>query len=306
MGCGLNMHFIRVEDLLLNWPKGETFNNPNDSWGAAVKNCAECGWAPSRATECTKGGDGGFECCFTYSRCPVNTPSDKAHKGYKLQYDITYTEDMSTLKPLRGVVLDVSGGAVEWNIAPNAQTAHRTECGEKACVTKNSWTVDKQRGFDGSICAGEMIWSYTHQHLGALNSTLSVNGNVLCTGYPVVGTDESNPPGNEKGFNVGYTNCIDKATLGNNLRLNKGDKLEVEAWYDVDVHSTKNLPFPGGKHGGVMDLFFAMMDCDPGTFGEVYVCRQNTCTPTFDGHTAKSEQFATIGDCQKSCGSVAV
>jgi len=47
--CGLNMHFIRVEDLKLDW-KG--FNNPDGNWGAAVKNCAECGWAPGRAIEC--------------------------------------------------------------------------------------------------------------------------------------------------------------------------------------------------------------------------------------------------------------
>merc|ERR1712141_10413 len=106
----------------------------------------------------------------------------------------------------------------------------------------------------------------------------------MCTGYPIVGTDDTNPPGNEKGFNVGYTNCIDKAGLGNNFRLNKGDVLGVEAWYDVDVHSMKNLPIPGGKHGGIMDLFFAMMDCDPGTFNEIYACRQNSCVPTLPTH----------------------
>jgi len=55
-----------------------------------------------------------------------------------------------------------------------------------------------------------------------------------------------------------------------------------------------------------MDLFFAMMDCDPGTFGEIYVCRQNSCVPTFDGHVDKSEVFATLGDCQQSCGSLSV
>jgi len=185
--------------------------------------------------------------------------------------------------------------------------AHKTECGgNKGCVTKNTWTVDRQTGFDGSICSGDMIWSYTHMHLGAINSTLTVNGKTMCTGYPIIGTDASNPLGNEKGFNVGYTNCIDKSGLGNNFRLNKGDILAVEAWYDVDVNSTRNLPLPNGKHGGIMDLFFAMMDCDPGTFDEIYVCRQNSCVPTFTGHVDESEAFGTIGDCQKSCGSVSV
>jgi hypothetical protein len=34
---------------------------------------------------------------------------------------------------------------------------------------------------------------------------------------------------------------------------------------------------PGGKHGGIMALFFAMMDCDAGTWDEIYVRRNDTC-----------------------------
>merc|ERR1712216_1017434 len=168
--CGLNMHFIRVEDLLLNW---NGFNNPNGSWGAAVKNCAECGWAPNRAAECLKNLDGTFACCFTYSRCPVNTKSDKNHKGYRLQYDVEYTENVTNvLKAARVGVLDVSGGAVEWNIAPNkAASGANTVCEDTYCVTEKSWTVGEAHGFGGGVCAGRMLWSYTHQHIGAINST---------------------------------------------------------------------------------------------------------------------------------------
>jgi len=43
----------------------------------------------------------------------VNNKKDKDHKGYKLQYDVVYTEDVSSMKALRGVVLDASGGDVE-------------------------------------------------------------------------------------------------------------------------------------------------------------------------------------------------
>jgi len=84
------------------------------------------------------------------------------------------------------------------------------------------------------------------------------------------------------------------------MRLNAGDKFKIEAWYDVDVDSTASLPIPGGKHGGIMDLGFAMMDCDPGTFGEIYTCLQSTCVPTFRGHT-RSETYTTIGDCEAAC-----
>merc|ERR1712194_277850 len=126
-----------------------------------------------------------------------------------------------------------------------------------------------------------------------------INDEPYCTSLPVHGTDPANPPGNEKGFVVKFTNCVDRDGIGNDFRLNHGDKLSVEAWYDVDPNSTATLPMPGGKHGGIMDLFFAMMDCDPGTFGEIYVCRQATCKPTFKGHVGRKETtYKTISDCQ--------
>jgi len=295
--CGLNMHFIRVEDLALEW-KG--FNNPNGSWGAAVKNCAECGWAPNRAVECLEPLDGTFACCFTMSRCP-HTGKVKGAKAYKLQYDIEYTEDMSSLKPMRGVVLDVSGGSIEWNIAPNMRPRDNTVCDATTCVTKDKWIVGQQPTFGKGICAGTMLWAYTHMHLGATNATMSINGEPHCTGYPIHGKNASNPPGDEKGFVVKYTDCISKEKLGNHVRLNAGDEFAVEAWYDVDPESTATLPMPGGKHGGVMDLAFGMMECDPGTFGEIYVCRQSTCVPTFKGHKGTRTHFKTISECEAGC-----
>lgn len=298
--CGLNMHFIRVDDLATEW-KG--LNNPNGSHGAAVKNCAECGYAPNRAVECTQPLDGTFACCFTLSRCPVNKPSDRSHKAYKLQYDVEYTEDLSKLKAIGGFVVDVSGGAIEWNIGPDAKKAPNTKCDSKACVTTDTFTVGTQRnrGVDGGICSGEMLWSYTHQHLGGINATMHINGKPHCTSYAVHGTDPTNPVGNEKGFVVKFTECVSKP-LGNKVRLNKGDKVKLEAWYDVDVDSQGTLPMPGGKHGGIMDLFFGLMDCDPGTFGEIYVCRQSTCVPTFKGHPKRGEtSYSKIDACQAAC-----
>ena len=85
---------------------------------------------------------------------------------------------------------------------------------------------------------------------------------------------------------VKFTNCVDKDNLGYQIQLNKGHVLAVDASVDGNVASTQTLPLPGGKHDGVMDLFFAMMYCDPGTFGTTYVCRQATCVPTFPGHSS--------------------
>lgn len=99
-----------------------------------------------------------------------------------------------------------------------------------------------------------------------------------------------------------FTECVNKDKLGNNVRLERGDVVKLESWYDVDPDSTVTLPLPGGKHGGVMDLFFTFMDCDPGTFGEIYVCRQETCQATFKSHVSSSEVYATKGDCEGKCG----
>jgi len=232
----------------------------------------------------------------------VNDPKNHSTKEYRLKYQVQWTKDMITPKAMTGTVLDVSGGLIEWNIAPNKSAkGANTECFDDYCVTEKEWTVGEAHGFGGGICAGTLLWGYTHQHVGAINSTMTINGVEHCTSYQIHGTDPANPPGNEKGFVVKFTNCVDKDTLGNHVRLNKGDKVNIRAHYDVDVNSEATLPLPGGKHGGVMDLFFTFMDCDPGTYGEVYVCKQSTCVPTFDGHAPAKEIFKTIGDCQASC-----
>ena len=102
------------------------------------------------------------------------------------------------------------------------------------------------------MCSGKLMWGYLHQHTGAINGTLSLNGKPVCTSSAIYGTDPANPPGNEKGYIVNFTRCIDQDHLGNSLRLEKGDVLSIEALYDVAAGSARAAPLPGGKHGGVM------------------------------------------------------
>ena len=59
--------------------------------------------------------------------------------------------------------------------------------------------------------------------------------------------------------------------------------------YDVDPESKVTLPMLAGEHGGVMDLFFAKIDYDPGAFGEIYGCHWFICVPTFHGHLSRGE-----------------
>lgn len=110
-------------------------------------------------------------------------------------------------------------------------------------------------------------------------ASMSINGKEYCQSLPMVGTDPENPAGNEQGFLVGVTECVDHHRLGNKVRLEKGDVLTLTQHYDVDPASQRHFPMPGGKHGGIMALFFSLMNCDEGSFGDVYVRRNDTCVP---------------------------
>merc|ERR1712072_336507 len=87
---------------------------------------------------------------------------------------------------------------------------------------------------------------------------------------------------------------------GNKVRLEKGDVLTLTTHYDVDPKSQRHFPMPGGKHGGIMALFFSMMDCDEGTWGEIYVRRNDTCVPVPRMKASRvGEHFATKAQCEK-------
>jgi len=311
--CGANLHFIRTEDLATNW-KG--FNDPKGSHGAAVKNCIECGYAPGRAPFGIKGiglcsqlSDGQFTCCFSGSRCPVNNPMDLTRKSYRLQYKVTWTRDLFARKGYQSGVLDVGGGAVEWNVGPHLNNppwvpylgprVHQL-CSGTVCNTTKQFTVKKAGDYDqGGLCPGTMWGSYLHMHAGGISGTMYVNGVEKCTCRPKIGTVPGTGPesvGNEKGYTVGFSFCVDPMNKSTAVRLNENDIVTITGLYDVDEKSTRNLPLPGGKHGGIMMLFFYGVDCDPGTYETQYVCRQNKCLAT-----PINGEFKTKASCEENC-----
>lgn len=153
--------------------------------------------------------------------------------------------------------------------------------------------------FGYGLCSGNMLWSYLHMHAGGQLGTMKVNGKPVCESHPIVGTGTE--VGNEKGFLVGVTTCIDVRLSGKEpVRLNKGDVVELTGLYDVDPASTRYAPRPGGKVGGAMGLFFSLMECDHGTWGEAYVCRNSTCVGV-PRHKAKTTD--TFEQCSAKCGS---
>jgi hypothetical protein len=302
--CGANVHFIRTDDLATVW-KG--FNDPMGDIGAATKNCIECGFAPGRAPECLPGQDGVLTCCQTGSRCPVNHPEDHTAKVFHLVYNMSWTRDMAQVKQLTGGVLDVTNGLIEWNAEAEANnvTQHQ-KCTDDECTVTGTFVVGEQQYFGrNSICAGRMMNSYMHQHIGGINGTMAINGQEVCTSSAIYGTDPKNAPGNEMGYVVNNTRCIDHDNLHNSVVLKKGDELTVTVNYDVNPASTRSHPMPGGKHGGVMGLFFYTIECDDGTFNEEYACRQGQCVAVPAGSETELKkpkgEYATRGECEQHC-----
>jgi len=287
--CGANIHFINTEDLATQW---DGFNNPNGNHGKSIKLAAECGYEPGRSSAlCDTWGDGSFLCCFTGSRALVNNPSDHHKRTYRLKGTFKYTRDFSKTKHLQMGLLDVGGNAriedgqlkdliSEWAVESNLNNeAMFTRCNDTVFTSTRTQVIGDGSSFGYGLCSGEMIWSYMHIHAGGIGGSLAINGEEYCTSDPVVGTDPENPAGNEQGFLVQVTECVNHRLKGNKVRLEAGDVITLTSYYDVDPQSQRHFPMPGGKHGGIMALFFSWMDCDAGTWGESYVRRSGTCVP---------------------------
>jgi len=272
-----NMHFIRTEDLSTKGFDG--------SIGAATKSCIECEYAPGKGASCVPGlgGSGIFGCCFDGCRCPVNNPKDKTTKGYQLVYNITWTTDIEIVKPVKTYVIDVFDCGILENLKANRKT-HTTTCDDKLCISK----VTRKMPTSGTI-----HWAYTHQHNGATNATLAINGVPTCTSLPHIGHDAQEKPGDEKGYLVGFRMCVDP-DLDKPIKIKKGDELTVTSIASVDPADTRYLPIPGGDHTGFMGLFYFFFH--EGDDADTYSCVSGRCVPDAAG--------VPLETCKAACGPV--
>ena len=232
----------------------------SEVWGANIhllrtvhlvdtKNCIECGWADGK---CDKTQSGRFACCYDGSYCATNVNATQSIKNYFLQYTVTYVDLVEEEKELARTggtaaatngldifVLDASNCKIEYNIPVG--TAGGKNPYES--ITTFSWT---------SLFVGDLMWGVGHQHIGALNISLLIDGVNVCTSVPRYGS-ELGKVGNEKGYVVEIPSCK-FGTHG--IHVKKGQKITVTSHYNTNPSDARGLANGGGAHGGVMSLFY--------------------------------------------------
>lgn len=172
-----------------------------------------------------------------------------------------------------------------------------TTCVPKLCTSIVTRKIDED---------GEILWAYTHIHIGAQNSSLHVNGKWVCDSIPQIGKSvDANGvpvPGDEKGFLIGFEMCLDAAGGRGSYKVKKGDELKVIARINVDPNDKRSAAagIAGGVHRGQMALFYFYLAPDnyvpPAPSGpKTYVCNAGLCTATATGG-------GTLDQCQTMCG----
>jgi hypothetical protein len=96
-----------------------------------------------------------------------------------------------------------------------------------------------------------------HQHTGARNVSLAIDGKTFCTSYPTYGT-EVGVPGNEKNHLVKMSTCYRYNASGTEppLTIKKGSTISVNAWYYVGGDDPELGVDLGGTHMGVMSYMY--------------------------------------------------
>ena len=256
-----NVHLLRTQGLA---PLAEDANATAASADTprAIKECIECHYTPgfdSKGSDCTSDTDGLFQCCGDSAYCyentcgcpttPESTESVPDEIEYFLRYEVNYTVCPEEVQAVEIGVLT----------APDCETFYSVQ--ENNTAPEHVASVEIDADFDGRI-----VHAYGHQHIGAINVTLRLNGEVQCASWPRYGT-VAGEAGNELGYLVEMSECIgpgaDTASGGRAepLLVRKGDKLRVDGWYFVGQNDTR-IAIEGGTHQNVMSYLIMAYHVD--------------------------------------------
>ena len=235
---GANIHLLRTEGL-----EGE------DPY-LAVKHCTECFYAPGKGDACTIQKSGTLKCCGDSCdtgktgkqscKCPTAKGVSTERKGYKLKYTLNYTTGCD-LEPVDMHTL----------AAPDCAQFYHVQRNNAEPVT----VASAELSIDGAY---DIVAAIGHQHVGAVNVSVSVNGRLVCASYPTYG-NQKGVAGDELGYLTHMSQCIgtaaDAYTEGP-LQLSKGDKLRVDGYYFVGDNDERIAPYKGGTHLNVMSYLY--------------------------------------------------
>ena len=152
-----------------------------------------------------------------------------------LRYRIDYTRDVSAVQPVHVSIATAPDCATFYEVLRNdEQPAHLVHYRFKLPVDIN------------------LVFAQGHQHAGAINISMSVNGVRQCTSYPRYGT-QKDVAGNELGYLVQMSQCVNSSTGA--MLLKTGDTVSIDSYYNVASHDPR-LAYSDGTHLNVMSYMY--------------------------------------------------
>jgi hypothetical protein len=231
---GANIHLLHTEGL-----SGDPLQ--------AAKECNECYYAPNKGPNCTPEQNGTFQCCGDYCAdhtcfCPTIQPHhNKDTQRFYLRYSVNYTYDIKNIQPVEIGIITAPNCHLFYDVLENDEHPEN--------LTSSSYTVPQD---------AEVVFAVGHQHVGAINISLFKNDEFVCASFPTYGKTPDKP-GDERGFVVQMSNCIDKDTTGS-VKLHKGDSIRVDSWYWTGRTDERIYPqgqsFSSGTHLNVMAYMY--------------------------------------------------
>ena len=228
---GANIHLLRTEGLA------------GADKHRAAKECNECYYAPFKGAACTPARNGTFACCG--ERDPQGTMKcatalfPPPPRAYRLRYTFNFTTAVAALTPVQIGTMS----------APDCATFYAVERNESAPVHRASYELRVP-------ARASVLFAVGHLHVGGLNLSLSLNGRHVCTSVPTYGTTPD-APGDELGYLVRMSPCIDANASGAALQLAKGDVLRIEGRYYRGRDDARVL-YSDGTHLNVMSYLYTM------------------------------------------------
>jgi len=292
-GYGLHVFYDESPDININ---AHLLSNKNlapidGSMALAHKHCNECYYAPGKGSDCVPEVTGTFKCCGDSKSCTVdggecacatNNNESSLHsndvKGkkknvtkYQVQVDVLISRDIEKFQRVD-----------QWTFAAPACHVNLNGKGIFKEYTPDNYCFDTQTGTEGSIfhqieeqnddqpyvetkvssiapTSGKIVWAQSHLHTGAVNATLRLNGEIICSTGTKYGTgiDGKTNALNEQNHLIEIDSCYDTPIFKDRgINFKEGDILTAESIYNGSINDDRFVGYgAAGEHKNVMSMF---------------------------------------------------